>query len=281
MSTADLVVSFINLSMMDDAQTTEQEDGKRSTVTGSMDSNQLLSLCHRIRESMSSLEKSVRLVKLRLATLSYIHDDIEDWSLKCFDNLLELCNLSQLVVQLLEELHRKLCESSENSIDYQIVSQQLMFFTSEWYDSLAPKMHETFELASRQNIDLSTDADRVLLLNKRQTTGGQVKVETETEAEMRVRDALLRLKQSMGENERLLASLASNIEYTRTTIETIYDSLQSTKLNLDAGDENLLAAVGQVRKSNLRNITCFLVLLIMLVIVGLYAFRFLADLFKW
>lgn len=276
-----------------------------------MDSNQLLSLCERVRDNMSSLDRSIRLTQLRLTTLSYIQTEtIEDSSLKCFDNLIELSNLSQRIVLLLDELHLKLSESSESSIDYQIASQQLTFFTSEWYDNFTPKLNETFELASRQEIKLegaakerraggatvSQLAETVINLERRQrqrqrlrlrrqsSPGAPAAEEEEEEVaaaeNIRVREALLRLKQSMRENERLTASIASNIEYTRATIESIYDSLQSTKLGLDAGERQTLEATRLVaRQTNYTRWCCFLILLIPAIYITFYLARALLRLF--
>lgn len=209
----------------------------------SIDPNQLLLLFYRIRETMSLLEKCIKSTQLRLTTLSYINDDVEDSSLKCFDSLIGLCNLSQSAIQLLDELQVKLGESNENSAQYQIASQQLMFFTSEWYDNLSPKLNKTFELAQLWS----------------QTVATPGKATTATTTTLTGRDALLRLRQSMRENERLIVNIADNIEYTRTTIETIYDSLQSTKLNLNAGEENAKVAIHELNRRSKLRITCIIV----------------------
>lgn len=254
------------------------EARKSSTLpaNSSIDSNQLLSLCHRIRESMETLEQSVRLTQLRLITLSYISRASRSGSSsaswwRCFDNFIELCNLSQVVVQLLNELHQKLSDSSENSIHYQIASQQLMFFTSEWYDNIAPKLNATFEMANKQELDESNDQRRP----RRQVRKGSNSQEA---GDMQVRDALMRLKQSMEENERLIATIATNINYTRTTIENIYDSLQSTKLELDAGERNAVESVGLIRSANKCKMVLVLVLALIMALISYYVLRYIYSL---
>lgn len=221
--------------------------------TNPVDPDQLLFLCHRMRETISLLEKCIKSTQLRLTTLSYINDDVEDSSLMCFDSLIELCNLSQLVIQLLDELQEKLSESSENSAQYQIASQQLMFFTSEWYDNLTPKLNETFELAQEQSFNIN-----------KLIPGSNKRKQELAPANLRVRDALLRLRESMRENERLIVNIAGNIERTRATIETIYDSLESTKLNLNAGEENAKVAINELRRTSKTRLTCILIPLLLL-----------------
>lgn len=238
---------------------------RKQPLKGSIDSNQLLALCQRMRESMTDLDKSIRLMQLRLTTLSYIQDDVEAMWLKCLDHLLELCQQSQLVVRLLDELRIKLAESSESSILYQIASQQLMYFTSEWYDHFAPKLNETFEFASKQDIELESRVEQ-------NGTGNRV---DGLACDARVRDALLRLKQSMGENERLIVGIASNIEYTRTTIDTIYDSLQSTKLELASGEKHAIEAVGEIRQSDRRKILGYGLILAVLLVAAIILYRLL------
>lgn len=227
----------------------------------SIDPNQLLLLCYRMRETMDLIEKCVRSTQLRLTTLSYINNDVEDSSLKCFDSLIGLCNLSQSAIQLLDELQVKLSESSENSVQYQIASQQLMFFTSEWYDNLTPKLNKTFELAQEHSLSIN---ETTISTNNHHLAS----------TNLRVRDALLRLRESMGENERLIMNIAGNIEYTRATIETIYDSLQSTKLNLNTGDENAKVAIHELNRRRKFRITCKTVaILIVFTLITLFVYR--------
>lgn len=260
-----------------------------------IDSNQLLSLCQRMRDSMSNLEKSIQITKLKLTTLAYISlvegdTKKEDKSSKCFDQLIELCNLSQHVVELLEQLHLKLSESSENSIQYQIASQQLMYFTSEWYDNFTPKLNETFELAYNQ--DLINYQENLAERNKK---GALRKLDAEAtnsvllpgelnairtnnnldggESSKRALDALMRLRESMRENERLIAAIATNIDYTRATIDTIHDSLQSTKLNLYMGETNAIEAVKTLRESRFYKFVCYLIIAGILLIILLILLR--------
>lgn len=230
---------------------------------------------------MNNLEKSIQLTKLKLTTLAYISlvggdNRTENKSLSCFEQLIELCNLSQLVVKLLEQLHSKLCESSENSIQYQIASQQLMYFTSEWYDNFTPKLNETFELAYNQNL---INQDNLTERNKKAPDGGAMRDRNNLDGGAggspgRAMEALMRLRESMMENERLIAAIATNIEYTRATIDTIHDSLQSTKLNLDMGETNAIEAVKTLRQSRYYKFLCYLVLTCILLLIALMALRF-------
>lgn len=228
-----------------------------------IDPNQLLFYCHRIRDTINLLEKCIKSTQLRLTTLSYINDDVEDSSLMCFDSLIELCNLSQLVIQLLDILQEKLSESSENTAQYQIASQQLMFFTSEWYDNLTPKLNETFEIAQEQSFNVN-----------KLIPGSNKRKQEQAPANLRVRDALLRLKESMRENERLIVNIAGNIERTRATIETIYDSLQSTKVNLNAGEENTKVAINELRRTSKTRLTCVLIsVLLLFALLSIFVYR--------
>lgn len=202
------------------------------------------------------MDKSICIAQLRLQTLAYIADDMEDASLKCFDEMFELCKLSRLLVRLLDEIHVKLSESQENSIDYQISSQQLVYFTSEWYDNLAGKLNETFELAARQDINVD-------VAKTKQGGSQQQHLVAMGSSELRIRDALLRLKQSMGENERLIGAIANNIDYTRATIEAIYESLRSAKLGLKTGQRETYAAVEQVFANKRQKLICFFALLVL------------------
>lgn len=230
-----------------------------------LDPSQLLLLCHRMRENMNLLEKNIQSTQLRLTTLSYINDDVEDSSLKCFDSLIGLCNLSQLVISLIDELQVKLAESSESSAQYQIASQQLMFLTSEWYDNLAPKLNETLKLAQKQsNMNMTKEYARKRGANKKQDEDMESAYLAEP-AESRAREALLRLRESMRENERLIVSIAGNIDYTRATIETIYDSLHSTKFNLSAGEENTKVAIEELKKRNYYKFSCTIITVLVLV----------------
>lgn len=252
------------------------KEGKSKKPKGvAIDSNQLLSLCQRMRENMGLLEKSIQLTKLKLITLAYVNsiegnNNYNNRYSSCFDQLIELCNLSQQVVGLLEQLHSKLSESSENSIQYQIASQQLMYYTSEWYDNYTPKLNETFELAynqdliyrdgpsgrrNREEIRLSQALDNqdnsARAIDNNLNDGG---------SPGRTVDALMRLRESMMENERLIAAIATNIEYTRATIDTIQESLQSTKLNLYMGETNAIEAVKTLRESRYYKFLCYLML---------------------
>lgn len=239
---------------------------KTSNASG-LDSNQLLSLCNEMRETMSQLDKSMRSAQLYLTTLSYIDVDTQGWSLKCIDNLMDLCKLSQKAVRLLDELHLKMRDSAQNSIQYQIASQQLMFFTSEWYETLTPQLNSTFELAEKQNLKQQYDG-------KKQTINNET-LQPINSGEMRVNNALLRLRQSMGENERLIGTIASNIDYTRATIESIQDSLHSTKLTLYAGEQNAIESVKVLRQSNRYQAICIITFISILLIVTYLLLRLL------
>lgn len=219
-----------------------------------IDSNELLTVCQRIRENMATMEKGIRVADLRLITLSYTRNsDVESSTLKCFDELIELCNLSRLLIRQLDELHQKLSESQDNPIDYQIASQQLMFFTSEWCDNLTPKLHEILELASKLNIDLRFSR-----------TSGTSQLGP---ADTRVREALIRLRTSMGENERLIATIASNIDYTRVTLESIFQMLKSTKLGLSSGKQTALSALNVLKLQHRSRIICYIIVAIVIMLI--------------
>lgn len=248
-----------------------------SLLSVAIDSNQLLSTCQSIKENMDKLDKSISLVQLRLTTLSYVGKLAgDDFSLKCSDDLIELCGISQLLVQQLDELNSKLSESAASSISYQIASQQLMFFTGEWYDNLTPKFNETFEMAEKLDPNLSMKHLKASLAITKSAPGQTKRTDTKiSTTEVRVRDALLRLKQSMIENERLIATIANNIEYTKATIEAIYDSLQSTKFGLDVSEQNTIESIKIVRQSNRYRLIIVLVLLAVFVVIIYMIFRFL------
>lgn len=273
-----------------------EKSGKASPKSAAIDSSQLLALCQKMHESMSSLDKCIQVTQLKLTTLTYVRlmeeeSKLENKSLKCFEQLIELCNLSQNVVQLLEQLHQKLSESAENSIQYQIASQQLMYITSEWYDNFTPKLNETFELAYRQNLIYqdnfaasNKETGRAKLKNANaQSDPDTDNIMRETNAigdglPERALDALLRLRESMRDNERLIATIATNIEYTRATIDTIHEALQSTKLNLNAGETNAIEALESLRESRYYEIGCYLLLISILVIICLVVLRLIGIL---
>lgn len=244
-----------------------------SRVSTPIDSNQLLLVCHKIRDNLSQIDKGIKITQLRLTTLDYIQDDIEDLSLKCIENLIELCNLSQLLVNLLDELHLKMVECVNNQIDYQIALQQLVYFTNEWHEYYTPRLNETLEWASRLDIVLEQQQGTMLAQTRKQTDADGSKAPTDT----RLREALLRLKQSMGENERLLAIIASNIDYTRTTIEIIYESLQSTKVSLNAGERNTIEAIDLQRQSFKCKFIGYILLFVALIVITFFVFRLILN----
>lgn len=237
-----------------------------AAATASIDPGQLLTTCTKIRENMDKLNKSIKLTQLRLITLSYMGDGQEnnyydDSSLRCSDDLIELCNLSQQLVHQLDLLNTKLGENVENSISYRVASQQLIYFTSEWYDNLTPKFNETFEMAER--------------LNLASTGSGHSTLKPINSTDIRVRDALIRLRQSMNENERLIGTISANIEYTRTTIESIYNSLQSSKFELNASEQNTIGAIKLIRDSRRWAIILLISLFVIIFLVALYVFKLL------
>lgn len=209
-------------------------------------------LCHRTMDAKNMLESRIRLSKLRLTSLRYAQgtNTIGDPIARCSDGLIELCELSQTMVQLLDELYAKVQECNPGSIEHQIATQQLVYFTHEWFDRLAPELEDTFELADR-----ATGGG----------LGGQsqtIEAPGTTDDDVRVKDALLKLRRSMRDNERLISAIASNIESTRVTINTIFDSLQSTKLHLSSGELNALDAIKVTRQSKRFKYFCYFVLLL-------------------
>lgn len=240
----------------------------------SIDSNQILTTCFEIKQNILLLEKKLAMVQLRLTTISYINNNnlnnlIDSTiSLKYFDNLIDLSSLSDKIGLLLNELRSKLSDSLNNSIDYEIASQQLMFFTSEWYENLTTKLNETFQMAALlewQNFDNNSQPE---------SSSQQVVVNDE-----KITSALLRLKQSMKENERLIATISNNVDYTRTTIETIYDSLQSIKIDLISGETNAQDAIKFIRQSNKCELVCYILLISIFGISLLVIVKYLVNIF--
>lgn len=243
---------------LEQEQEQEQEKQQQQEQPGntSIDPHQLLASCYKIKESMDKLDKSIRLAQLRLTTLLYIGPSLGDlgngstFSLKCFDDLIELGQSSQVLVKQLDELYRKLKENSVgNCISLQIASQQLTYFTSEWYDNLTPKFNETFELAERVDARLLGQLDTTSMGRQRSVNTRDTTLQSLGSTELRVRKSLVRLRQSMSENERLITIIANNIEATRETIESIYGSLEVTKFKLVGTDKNVLDSIALVRSS--------------------------------
>lgn len=235
----------------------------RATKNTPLDSNQLLSLCYRIRELMDCLDNNIRMVQLRLVTLSYLSSerttDSALASLRCYDDLIELCNLSQLFVQLLDELHLKLgeCSTTNLTIDYHIGSQQLAFFTAEWYDNLTPKLNETLAAASRHGVHNRMRPARV--------------GKDEGQSGAGLEEALMRLRQSMRENERLVSIIANNIDYTKTTIESIYESLRASRAGLEASEQSGSRAIRILRESNRCKLACYFLVVVLIALPVTYA----------
>lgn len=212
-----------------------------SLTVVSLDPNQLLTLCQVMRDTMLSLDGCIRMTQLRLTTMRYIRVDSNDASLQCFDHLIELRNLNQLMVNQLEELHQKWLRCSEQTFDYQIASQQLVYFATELQENYHPRVNETFEMANKCSIRLMNEVNRSpdLATTDRYPSG-----------DSRARETLLRLKQSMKENENLIETIACNVEHTKSTIDKIYDSLKSSGGGLEQGRKNVIEAVDYIRGSN-------------------------------
>lgn len=240
----------------------------------SIDPNQLLTLCLRIRETIADLSRGIRLARLRLDTLKYARDQIDDPSTYCFDNLFTVCNLSQQLLQQLDELHSKMTTDMQNTVDYQIASQQLSYFTCEWYDNLIPQFNETFRIASQMHVGFSAERTSDLAGQPprrapKQQQRQDIAMAMQT-GDSRLGDALWRLRQSMNENEKLIALIASNVEYTKTTVDAIYDSLQVTKLDMGKSEKNLTTAVDLAGRMSARS-KCFLALFLA-ALIGLFVF---------
>lgn len=208
---------------------------------------------------MDSLESNIKMVQLRLTALSYIGDEHlfgnSMASLHCFDDLIELCNLSQLFVKLLDELHLKLgdCSATSSAIDYEIASQQLAFFTTEWYDNLTPKLNETLDWADKQDVGQFRATGR-------RKSSGRSDSQDKRDADVKLGYALMRLRQSIKENERLISIIANNIDYTRATIENIYESLKSSKAGLVSSESQSAQALHLLRQSNRCRMICYLLI---------------------
>jgi len=138
--------------------------------------------------------------------------------------------------------------------------QQLTFFTNEWYDNLTPKFNETFELAERVDTNLQQYAS----IDKGREPSDTL--DTWSSAELRVRNSLMRLRQSMSENERLIAAISDNIEMTRDTVDYIYDSLKSSRRTLTKGEVNLAVSLN-VLSSTQRNRMIIAIIMIILAVI--------------
>lgn len=236
----------------------------------SIDPNNLLTLCLTIRETIADLSRGIRLARLRLDTLKYVRGQIDDPSTYCFDNLFTVCNLSQMLVQQLDDLHSKMTTDLQDSVDYQIASQQLTYFTCEWYDNLIPQFNETFQIASRMDVNFGTDKANLAGTEQTRNQAQQgVSLAIQT-GDTKLSDALLRLRQSMNENEKLIALIASNVEYTKTTVDAIYDSLQVTKLDVSKSERNITTAIDLAGRMSLKSKCISFIFLLLL--LGLFVF---------
>lgn len=243
----------------------------KSTLTSKvgMDPNQILSHCIKMKANLESLDNWIKITQLKLTTIAYAmtsnRDNVNGLStyefnnLQSFNYLLRLRELSQVSVQQLEELQQKLSTCNEHSIDYHVASQQLMFFTSELYENIQPRIDETFELASK------IQSKPVLA-----TTNEKNQNFLFAAGESRSRDALLRLRQSMSENENLIATIANNVEHTKLTIDTIYDSIQNAKADIDKGRKGTIENVAELKTSRKRSLYCYAILIFF--IIGLAYF---------
>lgn len=225
-----------------------------------IDPQQVLSLCAKIKETMNRVDKSLKLTQLRLKALHYVDDAS---SQRCSNDLVELDGLSQQLVQQIDELRAKLADLTQDQISFQVASQQLAYFTSEWSDRLMPKFDATFSLADQQ-LELGLNYGRA---------GSKRPVSAMSPAELRVRDALLRLKKSMEENERLIGSIANSLEITKTSIQAIFQSLQTTKVNVDASQANTREAIQLQRDSSLSSLLCYLICTMLLAILALLVLK--------
>lgn len=234
--------------------------------TTAIDPSQLLSLCYNIKETLVKLDKGIKLAQLRLRALSYTGADGDSAaSLKCSNDLVELDGVSQQLVQQLDELQGKLAGYADDPISFQIATQQLAYITSEWYDNLMPKFNASISLASEQ-LCLSPCPGRGKL--SRASVGL-------SPAELRVSEALLRLKRSMEESERLILDISNNLEYTRLTIEAIFESLLATKVNLETGQKYAYESVQIHRQSHFVRLVCGGICLVLVSIVLLVALNLL------
>lgn len=263
-----------------------------------MDPNQVLAHCHRIRGTMKSLVDWIKLTQFRLQSLDYIRnfnaneDEIRSQSegagrsllaiesslLNFFPNLVKLRDLSQLMVNQLEHLEQKVKNLEPNStIDYHVGTQQLMFFTSELYENIQPKIDSIFEIAYTRELIVANDQRRGVLgvfspgtataakKDQQRKVGGLLPLEAQ--ADLRARDALIRLKQSMGENESLIASIANNVEHTKLTIDSIYESLEKTKVGLETTQRDTMENLGQLKANRRIKLICYLTFGFLLLLV--------------
>lgn len=233
-----------------------------------------------MRDTMRSLDNCIRMTQLRLATLSYIRLEPSLCSLQCFNQLIELRNLSQLAVKQLEELHHKWLQYPETSLDYQIASQQLIYFATELHENLNPRTNDTFEVASKLSDGLPIiDHHANIPEQAVNRSPKDAQVVDLPSGDTRARDALVRLKHSMNENENLIATIASNVEHTRGTIDKIYDSLQSTSAGLSGSQKNAIEAVKQIRGNTLCKSVIYTIFIVLCVAVIFYLIKFTWNVF--
>lgn len=240
-----------------------------SPAPAAMDPNGLLTQCESIRDTMSCIEISLRTCELRLETFKYVAEyHPGEASLHCIDSLAELRTQSQRMVRQLEQLQASLASATSSmvsstsatnttaaSLDYQIASQQIAYFTSEWCDSYRLKINALHKLASQY--EQQSDS------SKHQAAGSQ----TGAKDMSRVREALLRLRESMAENERLIASISNNIEYTRVTVDAIFNGLQASRQKLHQGKTNTVEAIKHVREANNWQLLLIVVIAIAVILI--------------
>lgn len=235
-----------------------------------IDSKQILLVCSKIKANLSLLDRTIKKVQLRLTTLNYVKptgSDLNSYKNSNLDDLIELSNLSESMATLLDELRSKLSDSAECSIDYEIASQQLMYFTSEWFENILPKLNETFKMANLNREEQ--------LENYRSRTNNK-----DADYYTNVDSALLRLKQSIHENERLITTIANNVEYTRATIEAIHDSLQATKVNLQTNETNTREAIDLLKETNRCKVITYAIVSIILIVVTIIVVQLIFGLFS-
>lgn len=273
-------------------------------MSNNIDSSGILSICSELREKIQLLDKTYRLTKLRFECFKYQNVDSV---FKLLESMSALSVASNSIVYLIDRLHAKLASSLQNSLDYHIATQQLNFYTSEWCDVCLPKLNEICQLASKNEQSLTkfgvTRSSPPLASIKQSASpvrvaGGQginqltkspplraivnTSSTAKTEVVSRVRrgigDALLRLQQSMFENEKLISVITANVEVTRETIDAIRISMDITKQGLDDSGKNLDEAIA-IKKSSNKFWSCIVGSIIILALILLIMLlRFLAIL---
>lgn len=215
----------------------------------SIDNSNLLFICHELRENLHRLDKTVKLTKLRFEGFQY---QSVDSAFKLFESMIELGTTSRMIVQLISQLDETISSSSPNSLDYHIAAQQLNYFTCEWQESYLPRLRKLCEFASQSERSFFKTPTTAIERADGWGQAGARAADESVQARIgdRLQDALLRLEQSITENDKLITIISANIESTRKTIDAIHQSLDVSREGLDLSNVWLGEAAELRRKSN-------------------------------